>query len=663
MTLAYLAKSILRDFEAGSTREFLVSNGRGSYSSAAVNGNLARKFHGLYVKAMEEPMGRYIGVHKVEEEIDGVDLAVYRYKTGDLNVLGDGQRYLDRFEIDVLPTWYYGVGNLVLKKQLCFVYGSDLLLVRYQLNGPDHQSVGIRLNLFNHFRQASNVDDSITKLSPFKTEYERLSKGLLLRQSDSNYQLTLSLQSNHGQWQNTLSTVPIREHIAYEIEMGEQGDYRLDSSQQFAKLNATLISGQSLWIAIGNEQQEQLNDLQVESYFEQETQRIKALRVTCSSNKTQQDLAQAIDKLIVDRPSVHGKTILAGYPWFGDWGRDTMIALPGACLSTGRHDDARKILQTFAHYCSEGMLPNKFPDYASEPLRYNTIDASLWYFWAIQMYLESTADLALLEELFPCLESIINAHIAGTRFDIKVQEDGLLSGGDSSTQLTWMDVKYQGKAVTPRYGKAVEINALWYNALRAMQMWANQLGHKSKIYQNYADQAQASYIQTFWNEERGCLYDYVCEQGINADLRPNQIFAVSLPFSVLSDGQAKAVVDKVWQHLWTPMGLRSLEPGHVDYHPNYFGPLSQRDEAYHQGTVWAWLIGHFIDAWQRVYQQPKQVEIMLQSLIDHFYQDAGIMGISEVFDGQSPNQARGCFNQAWSVAEVLRVLKRYEYKE
>jgi predicted glycogen debranching enzyme len=351
--------------------------------------------------------------------------------------------------------------------------------------------------------------------------------------------------------------------------------------------------------------------------------------------------------------------VLAGYPWFGDWGRDTMIALPGLTLSTGRFDDARSILATFAAHCSEGMLPNKFPNWDGEELMYNTIDASLWYFWAVDRFLAATGDHDFVRtRLWPVLQSIIDWHLKGTRYGIKVDPaDGLVSGGDESTQLTWMDVKYQGWAVTPRWGKAVEINALWYNALRVMEILATRYSADSLLYRRQAELCHANFARAFWDPERRCLFDYRTPEGPNRDIRPNQIFAVSLPHSLLSPEQEKAVVDKVLEHCWTPHGLKSIAEDDPKFIGSYLGDLKARDSCYHQGTVWSWPIGHFIDAHRKVHGDTAKLKLLLAGLEDHFYQEACVNNVSEIFDGAPPHAARGCSAQAWSVGELIRVLK------
>jgi predicted glycogen debranching enzyme len=352
-----------------------------------------------------------------------------------------------------------------------------------------------------------------------------------------------------------------------------------------------------------------------------------------------------------DEPN--GRTIIAGYPWFGDWGRDTMISLPGLMLVTGRHDEAARTLRTFAHFVDQGMLPNRFPDGGETP-EYNTADATLWYFEAIRAYHAATSDATLLRDLFPVLQEIIEWHQRGTRYNIRMDpDDGLLYAGEPGVQLTWMDARVGDWVVTPRIGKPVEVNALWYNALRIMADFARHLGESAELYDTLAEQAQDGFAR-FWNEATGYCYDVLDgPEGDDPALRPNQLFAVSLPHSPLTCQQQRAVVDACARHLLTSHGLRSLAPDAPAYIGHYGGDQRQRDAAYHQGTVWGWLIGPFVSAHLRVYGDRELARSFLQPLIHHLA-DHGLGSISEIFDGDPPFTPHGCIAQAWSVAEVLR---------
>jgi predicted glycogen debranching enzyme len=370
-------------------------------------------------------------------------------------------------------------------------------------------------------------------------------------------------------------------------------------------------------------------------------------------------LRKAADAFVVKRKDGLS-TILAGYPWFTDWGRDTMIALPGLTLVTGRFDDARSILEAYAHSCREGMLPNRFPDFGEDP-DYNTVDASLWFFHAVDSYLRYTGDLAFVEEvLWPVMVEIIQWHQRGTRFGIVVAEDGLLRAGEPGTQLTWMDAKVGDWVVTPRQGKPVEINALWYNALKVAERLGIRFGDEafSQACSAAAEKCRTSFGPAFWNHEAECLYDCIDDDFADDSIRPNQIFALSMPYRMLTEGQERKVLDVVERELVTPLGLRSLSANSPSYRGRYGGNQESRDGAYHQGTVWTWPIGAFVDAWVRLNGDTEEIRLEAAKFVDPFrahLKEYCVGQISEIFEGDPPHTARGCFAQAWSVAEVLRI--------
>ena len=369
-----------------------------------------------------------------------------------------------------------------------------------------------------------------------------------------------------------------------------------------------------------------------------------------------EQLVLAADQFVVRRSlpgDAEGRSIIAGYPWFGDWGRDTMISLPGLTLATGRPEVGARILHTFAHYVDQGMLPNRFPDEDEAP-EYNTVDATLWYFEALRAYLAATSDEMLVNDLYPVLRDIVDWHQRGTRYGIQLDpEDGLLYAGQEGVQLTWMDAKVDGWVVTPRMGKAVEVNALWYNALRIMAEFARCLGKETQTYEDLADRTAEGFVR-FWNGERGYCYDVIDgPDGDDPALRPNQLLAVSLEYSPLAAAQQRAVVDACARQLLTSHGLRSLAPDDPAYMGHYGGDRRQRDAAYHQGTVWGWLIGPFVQAHMRVYGDREQARSFLRPLLQHLG-GHGLGSLSEIFDGDAPFSPRGCTAQAWTVAEVLR---------
>ena len=442
----------------------------------------------------------------------------------------------------------------------------------------------------------------------------------------------------------------------------ERGLRDRDDHLQVATFTATLNPGESLCFVASTQPNPSLNGeaaLEVRRTYERKSLGFWQDSYSVNTREAPQWIQQlvfAADQFIVNRAIAEnpmGKTIIAGYHWFSDWGRDTMISLPGLTISTGRLQIARAILYTYAKYVDQGMLPNRFPDEGETP-EYNTVDATLWYFEAIRQYYEVTEDIDVIENLFPVLTDIVQYHCRGTRYNIHLDPaDGLLYAGEPGTQLTWMDAKIGDWVVTPRIGKPVEINALWYNALRIMGKFARQIGRPYQEYDALADRALARF-ERFWNPELGYCYDVVDGiYGDDATLRPNQIFAVSLPHSALAPEQQRAVVETCGRFLLTSFGLRSLGSNHLQYRGYYGGNSFQRDSAYHQGTVWAWLLGPFVIAHLRVYQNPHLARTFLNPMINHL-STAGLGTISEIFDGNAPMSPQGCIAQAWSVGEILR---------
>ncbi len=430
----------------------------------------------------------------------------------------------------------------------------------------------------------------------------------------------------------------------------------------YGKLSKELEPGDKFGIVISTEDTSNKNSLEL---FAKEKARRESLIAPLSLGEglgVRQILTLAADQFVVKRGE-NLKTIIAGYHWFSDWGRDTMIALPGLCLSTGRFDDAQKILSAFAKSVSQGMLPNRFPDYGEEP-EYNTVDATLWFFIAIKKYLDATGNKKfVLNELLPVLKEIIDWHFKGTRYNIHANNDGLLYQGSDGQQLTWMDARVGDWVVTPRIGKAVEINALWYNALMiyADLLKLNNENDAAKIFSTHADKIKNQFTEIYWNEEQQCLYDFIKDDYKNRAVRPNQLFALSLPYTLIEGEKAELILKTVSEKLYTPVGLRSLSQDNPDYKGTYGGDQWHRDAAYHQGTVWSWLLGPYIDAIIKVKGTDGKAEAkkVIENFTYHFSEHC-VGSISEIFDGDAPNAPRGCIAQAWSVGELLRVITDYD---
>lgn len=641
-------REVCRDLQAATSREWLETNGLGGFASSTIIGLNTRRYHALLTAATKPPVGRYVLLSKLEETlvIDGerFDLSANQYPGV---VHPRGFELLESFRLDPFPVFTYWVGEVTVEKSVFMVQGENTTVIRYHAIGASSDvTMELRpLIAFRDFHSTTHGNDAIDG-------HVDLIEGLA---GITPYQglptLYLAHNASHAEqaydWYRSFE---------YEEERHRGLDFREDLFHP-ATLTFNLANDAYAVVIASTEPRAASAAKELE---DRERARRKTLvaaaPVKCDFVGT---LTVAADQFVAKRGDL--KTIIAGYPWFGDWGRDTMISIPGLTLVTGKFDIARSILLAFAKYVNQGMLPNIFPD-AGETPEYNTVDATLWYFEAIRQYGESSGDYKTIQEqLYPVLVDIIEWHLRGTRYGIKVDSDGLLLAGEPGVQLTWMDAKVGDWVVTPRTGKPVEIQALWYNALRIMDQLAERFGdgQRAKRYSESASKASASFAQKFWNEAEGCLYDVLVEDGIeDATIRPNQIFAISLPFPLLSDDKAKAVVEKVESELLTPYGLRTLSPRDPRYIGVYAGDPRMRDSAYHQGTVWPWLIGPFITAYLRTFGHGttvlEKVNDWLKPLQSHL-SEAGLGTISEIFCGDAPHKPCGCPAQAWSVAEVLRV--------
>jgi predicted glycogen debranching enzyme len=641
-------EKICTNLDAGLRREWLETNGLGGFASATINGCNTRRYHGLLVAATKPPVGRFVLLSKLEETliIDGrrYELGTNRYPGA---IHPQGFQYLKQFRLDPFPIFTFMIEGIEIEKTLFMVQGENTTVIEYRIGGMKER-IGARLEIrpLIAFRDYHSL-----------THENRALNGTIERQlgqiSVSPYAglpaLYLANNANEiesaGHWYR---------NFEYEAERERGLDFTEDLFNPCvlvfdlnSKPKASIIASAELHGVDA-----------AEEYRKREISRRKdnALHSPVDDDFVV-SLAAAADQYIVSRDEQ--KSVIAGYHWFSDWGRDTMIALPGLTLPTLRYDVARSILRTFAQHVDRGMLPNRFPD-ADETPEYNTVDATLWVFEAVRAYLAYTGDLDFVQqELYSVLSDIIAWHVRGTRFGIKLDSAGLLNSGESGVQLTWMDAKVGDWVVTPRRGKPVEIQALWYNAVCIMEDIAAHLDDETarKRYSNMAALTKWSFNRLLWNEKGGYLFDVVNGGSPDASIRPNQIFAVSLPHSMLSPDRAKQVVGIVEQHLLTPYGLRSLAPSDPQYRGRYIGDGVSRDGAYHQGTVWPWLMGPFITAYIKVNagseSARRQAESWLAPLKDHLA-DAGLGHISEIFDGDAPHRPVGCIAQAWSVAEILR---------
>jgi predicted glycogen debranching enzyme len=646
-------------------KEWLVTNGLGGYASGTVSGALTRRYHGLLIAALPTPFGRTMMFNHLWETLrwpDGRRTSLYTIEETPEGLELGGSRYLTGFHLDAgLPVWTYDVDGVQLEKRVLMPHLQNTTHVTYRLLSSE--PVRLELRPFLAFRlhdaPVSHPVAAPYLVQAFGDRFEVAPGGdlpplrLFVHGADKAFTL---MPETFGPAAHALEQ--LRGYDAAG-DLWSPGYLRL-----------TLEPGSPGTLVASTESWETIDALRPGDLLAAEHARRARLVETArlTSADVAAELVLAADQFIVTpagrveeaaRARAAGdevRTIIAGYHWFTDWGRDTMIGLEGLTLCTGRHREAGYILRTFGHYVRDGLIPNLFPEGTKEGL-YHTADASLWFFHAVHRYLETTGDRSTLRQLLPNLKSIVEHHMKGTRFGIGVDPaDGLLRQGQEGYQLTWMDAKVEDWVVTPRRGKAVEINALWYNALRLLGAWLRDEGDPlAPDLDEWAARTYDSFNARFWYEEGGYLYDVVDgEQGDDAACRPNQILAIALDHPVLDPSRWHPVFEVVRTRLLTPVGLRSLAPGHRDYKAQYYGDLRARDAAYHQGTVWGWLVGPFVDAWLKVRPGDERgARGCLEGFVAHL-DEAGIGTLSEIFDAEEPYTARGCVAQAWSVAEVLR---------
>jgi len=689
----YVGRDICTDVQAALNHEWLVTNGLGGYASGSIVGATTRSYHGLLVAALRPPVERTVLVTKIDETVEFPDghslkLGVNEYQDGTIDP--QGYQYLHTVILEGnIPCFSYTLGKmLTLEKRVWMEYGQNTTYVQYRLHGAlddegekSTDTLSLMLSPYCLFRDHhSTTQGSHDWHFLVKNEGNRCR----VRAFDDAPPISLiagpsATFTTQGYWYwHVLHRRDAERGLPDHEDVYQPGFFRLP-----------IVPGMRVTLVLSAENDSdsdvakfgsQLHEENIAHALTRHYRRIKQLLTSTNrtvANVTQQDpvlarLIVAADQFIVARPEQHTstavgsqsvhlapdkKTIIAGYPWFTDWGRDSMISLPGLLLDTGRYSEAKGLLKAFASFTQDGLIPNRFPDSGEAP-EYNTIDATLWMFHALNAYLTVTGDWSLLKELFPTLSDIIAWHVRGTQYGIGVDtNDGLLHGGTPGVQLTWMDAKVGDLVITPRHGKPVEVNALWYCALTYMEQWAVHLSTDATQYSQLRSQVRQHFAARFWYEEGGYLYDVVDvddKTGQNdASLRPNQLFAASLTRDLLTDTQTSSILEQVTAHLLTPLGLRSLSPTDPAYHSHFNGGPTVRDGAYHQGAVWQWLIGPYIDVHLRVHNDRAAISTLLQPLIQHLW-TACLGTISEVAEPEPPYTPVGCFAQAWSVAEVLR---------
>jgi predicted glycogen debranching enzyme len=643
-------KGVCTDLQAGLSREWLETNGLGGFACGTLSGANTRRYHGLLTAALNPPGGRMLLLSKLEETLvlgdRRIDLSTNEYAGA---IHPEGYLLLTNFRLDPLPTWTFEVEGLRMEKSIFMPQGSNTVQVEYKvLQAPAAIEPVLEVRPLVAFRDYHSTTHENDALNP---AIESAANSASLQPYPGLPRLyfahdAIQLQEQ-GYWYK---------NFLYRVERERGLDFEEDLYNPFVlSWNLNKKCGANVIASTGQREIEQAAATRTVEL--QRRQRLVASSpvddpLVCS-------LTVAASQYLVRRGE--DWTVIAGYPWFMDWGRDTMISLPGLTLCTGKTEIARSILRNFARHTDMGMLPNRFVE-SGEVAEFNTVDATLWFFEAARAYAAVTNDYDFIRaELYEALAQIIEFHIKGTRYNIKVAQDGLLNAGAPGVQLTWMDAKIGDWVVTPRNGKPVEIQALWYNALRTMEDLAARFSDddRRKKYSSLAALTSEMFNQTFWNKDAQCLYDVINGGPRGGSIRPNQIFAVSLHHSMLSQERARAVVEKVEKELLTPVGLRTLNRSDDRYRATYEGDQYSRDSAYHQGTVWPWLLGPFVSAYVRVNGGTAQARARAHDYlrgIEAHLSEAGLGQISEIFDGDVPYRARGCFAQAWSVAEILRAL-------
>ena len=712
----------LANFRDNAKREWALTNGIGGYAGGSVIGSLGRTHQGYLIASFHPPVERYLVFSKTNEAFlcDGqifdleaaqhageeMDITLVNsddvpdvYKAPDtVSVASDfvprkpvyteGQRYQTGFDYDGNVHFTYSCGDILMEKHIALVQGENKVAIAYNIKNAGESNATMVITPLMNYREHN--DSSTCDSLKFNNLTLQDACGFMLI-PEANPNVGIVLTTSEGELMPSAKLYDEDLQFATEVENEVPG---LDTCYTPYEIHVDIPAGTIKELSLicyvdadtVDAEQESLSLVPIASseafdvIKDNETFFTELVKTADCQDEFSEILTIAANQFLSHRESTGLTTVLAGLPWFTDWGRDTMIAFTGLVLSTGRFDKAEEILLTFAKYVDHGMVPNMFPDNGQDPL-YNTVDASLWYFYAVDKYLEYNNTPAaygfIQDNIYPALKEIIAAYKTGTLFSIYMEEDGLIHAGSGTDQVTWMDVRVGDWVVTPRHGKPVEINALWYNALKVMEKLAAHYGDTPEIrvpsfansvdtdtsitYGTLAEQVKSSFCEKFWNEKDNCLYDVIDDgNGANekdSSIRPNQIYAVALPYTMLDEDKARAVVDTVTEKLFVGVGLRSLDPAHKDYHPIYIGSLPKRDAAYHQGTAWGFILGGFITAYTKVYGPSKETAEkcleMIAPVKEHLRNNC-VGSICEIFDGDAPHNGRGCYAQAWSVGEALR---------
>ena len=650
-------------FKEGIKREWAVTNGIGGYAGSSMIGAHSRTHQGYLIASLHAPIERYLVFSKINETAtvgtSTVSFETSQHCASGKTVYTEGQKFLTSFIYDGSVHYTYETDNFSFEKHITLKRNANVCAVAYELTAGDSDCTFTLTPLFNYREHSESSTPDTLK---FETFTEDRTFYLV---PEKNKDIAIRFQTSEGTFSERETVYDIDMQLQIEVDLETDGlDCHYCPVDLSIAVPANTTKKVSILCSIGdvNERPAPVSGTEAFSILEENARcHAELFEKAGYRDSFANQLVLASDQFLTYRESTKMMTVLAGLPWFTDWGRDTMIAFTGLTLCTKRFKEAEEILLTFARYIRHGIVPNMFPDDNMPPL-YNTVDASLWYFYAVYQYLHynpaAEAEAFVKEQIFPHLKEIISAYEKGTDFSIYMEDDGLIHAGSGLDQITWMDVRVGDWVATPRHGKPVEINALWYNALRIMESLCEKFDEDASAYRTRANQVKESFNAKFWDSSNQCLFDVVDGDEPDDHIRPNQVYAVSLPFSLLPEEQEKAVVALVEKELFVGCGLRSLAPDHPDYHGIYCGALAKRDAAYHQGTAWGFLLGGFFSAYMKVNHHSSSAAEnavrMLEPVRKHLTDSGCIGSISEIFDGDAPHNPRGCYAQAWSVGEVLR---------
>ena len=650
-------------FKEGIKREWAVTNGIGGYAGSSMIGAHSRTHQGYLIASLHAPIERYLVFSKINETVTvgtkTVSFETSQHRASGKTVYAEGQKFLTSFIYDGSVHYAYETDNFSFKKHITLKRNANVCAVAYELTAGDSDCSFTLTPLFNSREHSESSTPDTLKFETFTED-----RAFYLV-PEKNKDIAIRFQTSEGTFSERETVYDIDMQLQIEVDLETDGlDCHYCPVDLSIAVPANTTKKVSILCSIGdvNERPAPVSATEAFSILEENARcHAELFEKAGYRDSFANQLVLASDQFLTYRESTKMMTVLAGLPWFTDWGRDTMIAFTGLTLCTKRFKEAEEILLTFARYIRHGIVPNMFPDDNMPPL-YNTVDASLWYFYAVYQYLNynpaAEAETFVKEQIFPHLKEIVSAYEKGTDFSIYMEDDGLIHAGSGLDQITWMDVRVGDWVATPRHGKPVEINALWYNALRIMESLCEKFDEDASAYRTRANQVKESFNAKFWDSSNQCLFDVVDGDEPDDHIRPNQIYAVSLPFSLLPEEQEKAVVALVEKELFVGCGLRSLAPDHPDYHGIYCGALAKRDAAYHQGTAWGFLLGGFFSAYMKVNHHSSSAAEnavrMLEPVRKHLSDSGCIGSISEIFDGDAPHNPRGCYAQAWSVGEVLR---------